>query len=53
VNHRVSSLSTPVLQGGWRLSQEQALDAMWSPAAKSVVDNSGLKVHVCWLLNSG
>lgn len=47
VKHRVSSLSTPVLQGGWRLSQEQALVAMWTPAAKSVVENSGLKVNVC------
>ena len=49
LKHRVSSLSTAVLQGGWRLSQEQALTAMWSPAARSMVENSGLKVNVCCL----
>ena len=37
----------PILQGGWRLSPQQALDAMQSPAAKSVVEHSGLRVSVC------
>lgn len=47
LKHRVSSLSTPILQGGWRLSPEQALSAMWSPAARSMVEKSGLSVNVC------
>jgi hypothetical protein len=47
IKHGANSLSTPVLQGGWRLSQQQALDAMWGPAARSVVEHSGLKVSVC------
>lgn len=47
IKHGAKSLSTPVLQGGWRLSQQQALDAMWGPAARSVVEHSGLKVSVC------
>ncbi len=45
--HGAKSLSTPVLQGGWRLSQQQAFDAMWGSAARSVVEHSGLRVSVC------
>lgn len=47
IKHAAKSLSTPVLQGGWRLSKQQALDAIWGPAARSVVEHSGLKVSVC------
>lgn len=47
VKHRVASLSTPILQGGWRLSQQYAIDAMRTTAATSLIEHSGLKVNVC------
>jgi hypothetical protein len=47
VKHGARSLSTVVLQGGWRFTSQQAIDAMWSPTVRAAVEHPGLRVYVC------
>ncbi len=45
--HRVATLATPVLQGGWRLPKEVALETMQTQAMRGAAQRLGVSVKIC------
>ncbi len=52
-SHECKTVRTPVLTGGWRLSQEDAFNAMLSALDDSSHRSSVEKIQVCCLENGG
>ena len=45
--HRACSIATVMFTGGWRLSRDQAIASMFSPANISLITSYGIEVRLC------